>query len=69
MKKIAAYKTLGTNDLDASKAFYDGLFEDLETLSFSPNERSQFWVIKGDDSMFAVFNLTMGKWHQWATAA
>ena len=55
MKKIAAYKTLGTNDLDASKAFYDGLFEDLETLSFSPNERSWFWVIKGDDSMFAVF--------------
>ena len=55
MKKIAAYKTLGTNDLDASKAFYDGLFVDLETLSFSPNERSWFWVIKGDDSMFAVF--------------
>ena len=55
MKKIAAYKTLGTNNLDASKAFYDGLFEGLETLSFSPNERSQFWVIKGEDSMFAVF--------------
>ena len=55
MKKIAAYKTLGTNNLDASKAFYDGLFEGLETLSFSPNERSWFWVIKGEDSMFAVF--------------
>ena len=55
LRKIAAYKTLGTNDLDASKAFYDGLFEGLETLSFSPNERSWFWVIKGDDSMFAVF--------------
>ena len=55
MKKIAAYKTLGTNNLDASKAFYDGLFDGLETLSFSPNERSWLWEIKGDDSMCAVF--------------
>tara|TARA_Y100001935_G_scaffold252314_2_gene255921 strand:+ start:165 stop:536 length:372 start_codon:yes stop_codon:yes gene_type:complete len=55
LKRIAAYKTLGTNNLEASKAFYDGLFDNLETLSFSPNERSWFWVIKGDDSMFAVF--------------
>ena len=45
------------------QSLYDGLFDDLETLSFSPNERSWFWVIKGDDSMFAVFNLAMGKMH------
>ena len=55
LKKIAAYKTLGTNDLEASKTFYDGLFENLDTLSFSPNDRSWFWVLKGEDSMFAVF--------------
>lgn len=55
MKKIAAYKTLGTNNLEASKTFYDGLFENLDTLSFSPNDRSWFWVLKGEDSMFAVF--------------
>tara|TARA_Y100001958_G_C21036792_1_gene407815 strand:- start:265 stop:636 length:372 start_codon:yes stop_codon:yes gene_type:complete len=61
MKKIAAYKTLGTNDLEASKNFYDGLFKGLDTLSFSPNDRSWFWVIKGDDSMFAVFKPYDGK--------
>ena len=55
LKKIAAYKTLGTNNLETSKNFYDGLFENLDTLSFSPNERSWFWVLKGEDSMFAVF--------------
>ena len=55
MKKIAAYNTLGTNNLEAAKAFYDALFEDIETMSFSPNERSWFWMIKGDNSMFAVF--------------
>lgn len=55
MKKIASYKALGTNNLEQAKIFYDSLFEDLETISFSPNERSWFWVIKGEDSMFAVF--------------
>ena len=56
MKKIASYKALGTNNLEQAKIFYDSLFEDLETISFSPNERSWFWVIKGEDSMFAVFS-------------
>ena len=55
MKKIATYRTLGTNNLESAKSFYDGLFEDIETMTFSPNDRSWFWVIKGDDSMFAVF--------------
>ena len=55
MKKIATYRTLGTSNLESAKSFYDGLFEDIETMSFSPNDRSWFWVIKGDDSMFAVF--------------
>ena len=41
--------------MEAAKSFYDGLFEDIETMSFSPNDRSWFWVIKGDDSMFAIF--------------
>ena len=61
MKKIATYRPLGTNNLESAKSFYDGLFEDIETMSFSPNDRSWFWVIKGDDSMFAVFIPTMEK--------
>ena len=41
--------------MESAKSFYDGLFEDIETMTFSPNDRSWFWVIKGDNSMFAVF--------------
>ena len=42
----------------------------LETLDlFHLTREASSGLIKGDDSMFAVLNLTMGKRHQWATAA
>ena len=53
--KIAKYVTVGTNDLQRAKNFYDALFEDLGVTSFGPNERSFFWTIPGDDTNFAVF--------------
>ena len=40
--KIAKYVTVGTNDLERAKKFYDELFEDLGVTSFGPNERSFF---------------------------
>ena len=46
--KIAKYVTVGTNDLERAKSFYDALFEDLGATSFGPNERSFFWTIPGD---------------------
>ena len=53
--KIAKYVTIGTNDLAKEKIFYDALFEGLGASSFPPNDRSFFWRIKGDDTIFAVF--------------
>ena len=53
--KIAKYVTVGTNDLQRAKAFYDELFSELGVTSFGPNERSFFWTIPGDDTNFAVF--------------
>ena len=53
--KLANYITIGTNNLERAKNFYDELFCDLHVKSFKPNERSIFWTIPGDDTMFAVF--------------
>jgi predicted lactoylglutathione lyase len=53
--KIAKYVMIGTNDLAKAKIFYDALFEGLGASSFPPNDRSFFWRIKGDDTIFAVF--------------
>ena len=39
---IAKYVTVGTNDLNRAKEFYDQLFSDLGVTSFGPNERSFF---------------------------
>ena len=53
--KIAGYVTVGTNDLNKAKEFYDGLLGELGATSFSPNERSFFWSIEGGETTFAVF--------------
>ncbi len=53
--KIAKYVTVGTNDLEKAKDFYDKLFESLSARSFAPNERSYFYTLKDDDTVFAVF--------------
>ena len=53
--KIAGYVTVGTNDLNKAKEFYDGLLGELGATSFGPNERSFFWSIEGGETTFAVF--------------
>ena len=35
--KIAKYVTVGTNNLERAKKFYDELFEDLGVTSFGPH--------------------------------
>ena len=53
--KIAKYVTVGTNDLQRAKYFYDALFEDLGVTSFGTYEISFFLTIPVDDTNFAVF--------------
>lgn len=45
------YFVVGTNDLGASKAFYDALFAGEGLLSITPSSRMTYWI--GDDFAFA----------------
>lgn len=38
------YVVVGTNDITASRAFYDALFEDTGLQTMSPSERMTYWV-------------------------
>ena len=40
--QMIGYVTVGTNDLERSKQFYDNLFEELGARSFFANERIFF---------------------------
>lgn len=46
------YFVVGTNDMHASKAFYDTLFEGMSLQSMSPSDRMTYWL--GEDCAFAV---------------
>ena len=46
------YFVIGTNDMRASRAFYDALFEGAGLQSMSPSERMTYWM--GADFAFAV---------------
>ncbi|WP_380057780.1 VOC family protein [Falsihalocynthiibacter sp. SS001] len=46
------YFVVGTNDMDASKAFYDALFAQSELQHVSPSERMAYWI--GEDFAFAT---------------
>ena len=46
------YFVVGTNDMKASKAFYDALFAKSGLGSISPSERMTYWL--GDDFAFAT---------------
>ena len=46
------YFVVGTNDMDASKAFYDALFAQSGLQSMSPSDRMTYWI--GDDFAFAT---------------
>lgn len=51
---MIGYVTVGTNDLERSKQFYDNLFGELGARSFFANERIVFWTVKDGASSFAV---------------
>ena len=51
---MIGYVTVGTNDLERSKQFYDNLFEELGVRSFFANERIVFWTVKDGASSFAI---------------
>jgi len=46
------YFVVGTNDMDASKAFYDALFAQSGLQSMSPSDRMTYWI--GEDFAFAT---------------
>ena len=46
------YFVVGTNDMDASKAFYNALFEKAGLQSLSPSDRMTYWM--GEDFAFAT---------------
>ena len=52
--QMIGYVTVGTNDLETSKQFYDNLFEELGARSFFANERIVFWTVKDGASSFAI---------------
>ncbi len=52
---IGGYITLGTNDLEAAREFYDSLFEPMGVKSFRGNERSYFYWFESSNTFFAVF--------------
>lgn len=59
--KIAKYVTVGTNDLERAKSFYDALFEDMGATSFGPNERSFFGLSQETTQILQYLCLTMVK--------
>ena len=52
--QMIGYVTVGTNDLERAKQFYDNLFEVLGARSFFANERIVFWTVKDGASSFAI---------------
>ncbi|MFT6076448.1 MAG: putative lactoylglutathione lyase [Yoonia sp.] len=46
------YFVVGTNDMDASKTFYDTLFAQSGLRSMSPTDRMTYWL--GEDFAFAT---------------
>ena len=46
------YCVVGTNNMDAAKAFYSKLFDGTGLQTFSPSDRMTYWM--GEDFAFAV---------------
>ena len=52
---IGGYISIGTNNLEAAREFYDKLFEPIGVKGFSGNERSYFYKFVKTDTYFAIF--------------
>ena len=60
------YFVVGTNDMRASKAFYDALFAGAGLQTMSPTDRMTYWL--GEDFAFAIatpFNESTGDQREW----
>ena len=52
--QLIGYTTIGTNDLDRAKEFYNNLFSEIGAVGFAANDRVFLWRVDGGSSMFAV---------------
>lgn len=52
---IGGYISIGTNNLEAAREFYDKLFEQIGVKGFRGNERSYFYKFVKTDTYFAIF--------------
>ena len=52
---IGGYISIGTNNLEAAREFYDSLFEPMGVKGFRGNDRSYFYRFKESYTYFAVF--------------
>ncbi len=52
--KMIGYVTVGTNDLERAKQFYDNLLGELGARAFFANQRIVFWTVKDGASSFAI---------------
>jgi len=52
---IGGYISIGTNNLEAAREFYDKLFEPIGVKGFRGNERSYFYKFEKTDTYFAIF--------------
>ena len=52
---IGGYISIGTNNLEAAREFYDKLFEPIGVKGFRGNESSYFYKFVKTDTYFAIF--------------
>ena len=53
---IGGYISVGTNNLESAKKFYDHVFGKLDKKSFKGNDRSYFYYFMSTKTYFAVFS-------------
>ncbi len=51
---MIGYVTLGSNDIERAKAFYDALCAEIGAKSFAPNDRIFMWATERGQPMLAV---------------
>ena len=42
--KLQGYSTIGTNNKEAAEAFYDRLFDQINSVKFPANDRITMWI-------------------------
>ena len=60
-ENMGGYISVGTNDLESAKKFYDHVFDGLEVKKFKGNDRSYFYFFTRTRTYFAVFTPYDGK--------